>query len=317
MKKSYLVVLLSLFSLTIFAQKSKDIEAIKGQCGCFDIVFKYAETFSPDTAYKFHPGETLYGREWIFVVEESPKKVVIEHLLVMRDSMVIKHWREDWTYQDPHLLAYYATNDFRYVDVKNQNFTNGWTQRVYGTQDEPRYAGFGEWAHINGKSVWESRADAALPRREYTHRSDYNVMNRGNRIHITAKGYLHEQDNDKIKREEGKPDVLIASEKGYNDYVRIDASKCQAGQKWWDKSQIFWKEVRAAWADVEEKRMSFKLKDKVDDQRIMSHIYDLEKDKSVAIKDVKSKMMAILEKFVEWNDKPQVNVKGEKAATNK
>ena len=317
MKKYLFLLLANMALLSVYAQKSKDVDAIKGQCGCFDITFKYAETFSPDTTYKFHSGEKLYGREWIFVIEESPEKVVIEHLLVIKDTMIIKHWREDWTYQDPHLLTYYATNDFRYANVKNQNFPTGWTQRVYGTQDEPRYAGFGEWAHINGKSVWESRSDAALPRREYTHRNDYNVLSRGNRIHVTSKGYLHEQDNDKIKREEGKPDVLIASEKGYNDYIRIDASKCQTAQKWWSESHNFWKEVRAVWAEVEDKHTSFKLKDKVDAQRITSFIYDLEKDKSIPTSEVKNKMKGIIEKFIEWNDKAQAKRIDEKADTNK
>jgi hypothetical protein len=316
MKHHLLIILLSLSSLSIFAQKSKDIEAIKGQCGCFDITFKYAETFSPDTAYKFHPSEKLYGREWVFVIEESPKKIVIEHLLVMKDTFVIKHWREDWTYQDPHLLTYYTTNDFRYVNIKNQNFKNGWTQKVYGTQDEPRYAGFGEWAHVNGKSVWESRADASLPRREYAHRSDYNVLSRGNRIHVKPNGFVHEQDNDKIRREEGKPDVLIASEKGYNDYARIDAEKCQAGQKWWQKNQDFWREVRTAWAEIEDKRMSFKFKDKVDDQRLMSFIYDLEKDKNVPLSEVKNKTRAILNKFIEWDAKAQAKITDDKVLAN-
>lgn len=301
MKTTLLTALFSTALLTTFAQKSKDIEAIKGQCGCFDITFKYAETFAPDTAYKYHNRELAYGREYIFAIEESPDKIVLEHLLVIKDTMIVKHWREDWTYQNPHLLTYYTNNDFRYLNIKNKNFQQGWTQSVYGTQDEPRYSGYGEWAHINGKSVWESRADAALPRREYTTRNDYNVLSRGNRIHVTSKGYLHEQDNDKIKREEGKTDVLLASEKGLNDYVRIDMAKCESAKKWWTANQAFWKEVRAAWQEVEDSHKSFKLKDKVDDQRIGSYIYDLEKNKALPVSEVKGKMKAVLEKFIIWN----------------
>lgn len=301
MKKTIFVFLLASLSLATQAQKSKDIKAIKGQCGCFDITFKYAETFAPDTSYKYHNRELAKGREYVFLVEDSPSNIVIQHLLVIKDTMIVKHWREDWTYQDPHLISFNTPNDFKYSNVKNQNYANSWTQWVYGTQDEPRYAGYGEWAHINGKSVWESRADAALPRREYSTRKDYNVLNRGNRIHVTEKGYLHEQDNLKIIREEGKPDILLASEKGLNDYVKIDMSKCEAAKTWWNENKAFWNEVRAAWDEVEDKHKSFKIKEKIDDQRLGSYIYNLEHDKNLPIKDVKGKMSAELAKFLIWN----------------
>ncbi len=302
MKKTALTLIFTGLAAMAFAQNTRDIEAIKGQCGCFDITFKYAETFAPDTSYKYHGRELSYGREYIFVVEESPKNIVIQHLLVIKDTMIIKHWREDWTYRDPHLLSFHTNNDFRYSDIKNKNYAQGWTQWVYGTQDEPRYAGFGEWAHVNGKSVWESRSDAALPRREYSTRSDYNVLNRGNRIHVTAKGYLHEQDNYKIIREEGKPDVLLASEKGLNDYVKIDPSKCESAKKWWEENKAFWNGVRAAWDEAEDQHKSFKIKEKVDDQRLGSYIYDLEHDKTLPAKEVKGKMKAVLARFLVWGE---------------
>jgi hypothetical protein len=301
MKKTLSVLGIMFLSYLAQAQKSKDIEAIKGQCGCFDITFKYAETFSPDTSYKYHDRELAWGREYVFVVEESPSKIAIQHLLVIKDTMIVKHWREDWTYQNPHLISFNMPNDFKYSQIKNLNFSKGWTQSVYGTQDEPRYAGFGEWAHVNGKSVWESNADAALPRREYTTRKDYNVLSRGNRIHVTDKGYLHEQDNDKIIREEGKPDILLASEKGLNDYKKIDMAKCESAKSWWNENKAFWNEVRATWDELENEHKSFKIKEKVDDQRLSSFIYDLEKDKNIPTKEVKIKMKAILNKFIVWS----------------
>ncbi len=303
MKKNMLTLFLSSVLGLSFAQNPKDAEAIKGQCGCFDITFKYAETFSPDTAYNFHPRELAWGREYVFVVEESPSNIVIQHLLVIKNTLIIKHWREDWSYRDPHLISFHTPNDFRYSNVSDSNYPQGWTQWVYGTQDEPRYAGYGEWAHVNGKSVWESRSDAALPRREYSTRSDYNVLSRGNRIHVTSKGYLHEQDNNKIIREEGKPDVLLASEKGLNEYVRIDMKKCESAKNWWEENKAFWNEVRAAWDEVEDEHKSFKIKEKVDDQRLGSYIYDLEKDKALPVEEVKGKMKAVLAKFLVWGQK--------------
>jgi len=50
-----------------------------------------------------------------------------------------------------------------------------------------------------------------LPRREYSKRSDYNVMMRGNHVEITDEGWLHEQDNEKVIR-----DKDLALEKAVN-----------------------------------------------------------------------------------------------------
>lgn len=300
MKKLLLIVGL-LFSMGGYAQKAEDLKAIKGQCGCMNITFKYAETFAPDTAYEFHDRYLEHATEYVFVLEESANKVVIQHLLAINDTMVVKHWREDWTYRDPHLLSFNTANDFRYTNIGKTNFKNGWTQKVYGTQDELRYAGTGEWAHVNGKSVWESTADAALPRREYSHRKDYNVMRRGNRIHVTDKGYVHEQDNDKIIRTEGKADVLLASEKGYNDYVLTDMSKCASTKAWWEKNKAYWSDVRAAWDKVENEHKSFTIKSKVDDQRLGSYFYNINKENLSSVEN-KKKLDAVLKEFVVFEE---------------
>ncbi len=51
------------------------------------------------------------------------------------------------------------------------------------------------------------------------------------RHEIKDYGWLHDQDNDKIIREQGKEDLIIAKEKGYNTYVRVDAILLQIGGK--------------------------------------------------------------------------------------
>ena len=65
-------------------------------CGCFDVQFEYAETFARDTAY--HPVLKPYKAravEYVTVAEESADNIVLQHLLVVNDAMVIKHWRQD------------------------------------------------------------------------------------------------------------------------------------------------------------------------------------------------------------------------------
>lgn len=86
-------------SLSAGAQLSEGKKNIEKLCGCFDVEFKYAETFSPDVNYKFHDREELSARELALPIEIAEKKVVIQHLLVMGDTSVIKHWREDCVYE--------------------------------------------------------------------------------------------------------------------------------------------------------------------------------------------------------------------------
>ena len=69
-------------------KKKKDIEAIKGMCGCMDIKFEFAETVSPDNEYNFYKNYLSGGRELAFVIEETSNKLVIQHLLVVLDTMI-------------------------------------------------------------------------------------------------------------------------------------------------------------------------------------------------------------------------------------
>lgn len=250
----------------IFGQKIKkvaDIAAIKNMCGCFEVKFEFGETFSPDTAYKFHENYTAGGLEWVELVEENSNKLVLQHLLIVSDSIIIKHWRQDWLYENTHLLAF--DRDSRWVATRlPKNTVRGqWTQKVYQVDDSPRYEGTATWVHVDGKHFWESTSDAPLPRREFTKRSDYNVLHRHNRHEITPEGWVHEQDNDKILRSE-KGDLLIAREKGWNPYLRVPDSRCQAARNWWPQHRDFWSVVRKEWDQVMRTQTAVKLHPKVD-----------------------------------------------------
>lgn len=250
----------------VFGQKNKkaaDVAAIKKMCGCFEVKFEFGETFSPDSAYKFHENYLAEGLEWVELVEENSNKLVLQHLLIVSDSMVIKHWRQDWLYENTHLLLF--DRDSRWVASKlPRNTVRGqWTQKVYQVDDSPRYEGTATWVHVDGKHFWESTADAPLPRREFTKRSDYNVLHRLNRHEITPEGWVHEQDNDKILRSD-KGDALIAREKGWNPYVRVPDSRCQAARNWWPQRREFWSAVRKEWEQILNTQSAVKLLPKVD-----------------------------------------------------
>lgn len=248
--------------VSAFAQKDKekDAQSIKSLCGCYDIDFKYAETFAADSNYKLAKPYTAHGREWVEAIEEKPGKIVMQHLLVINDTTIIKHWREDWTYENTELLAFEKNGTWKKVSLPANAVKGQWTQTVWEVDDAPRYQGTSSWVHIDGKNVWENNTDAPLPRREYSVRSDYNVLNRTNRISLTKDGWMHEQDNEKVVRKEGQEDKVIVSEKGYNIYHRTDASKCTAAKKWWAVNNDKWIKVRKDWQDkIAKSQNQFKL----------------------------------------------------------
>lgn len=258
-------------------QKKEDIAAIKAMCGCYDIRFNFAETFAPDKDYEFHENYTSGALEYVFPISESKDKIVLQHLLVIGDTMIIKHWRQDWIYENTEFYSFYKENTWKYESKSPAEVKGQWTQKVYQVDDSPRYEGSATWVHVDGKHYWESEADAPLPRREFSKRKDYNVMTRINRQEITDYGWVHEQDNDKIIRaEEG--DILLAQEKGWNTYTKTDDNKCEVAVKWWDKNQAYWADVRTVWDELFSQKKTVAINMKVDDKIMFQRLFALEKE---------------------------------------
>lgn len=276
-----LSIIFLVFTVTINAQnkKKQDQEAIKSMCGCYEVTFNFAETFnfSQDSLYK--PSETKVdkGLEWAQLVEDSDNKISIQHLLQVgspESPYIVKHWRQDWLFENTDFYMYNGDNKWTYVSKPKKEVKNQWTQKVYQVDDSPRYEGSATWVHVDGKSFWENSTTAPLPRREYTKRSDYNITLRGNRHEITNTGWVHDQDNDKVLREEGKEDVTLAKEKGYNTYVKVDDSKCQAAQDWWKANSAKWVKVRTKWESVFARHQDLALQVKVDNKVLYKYLFD-------------------------------------------
>jgi hypothetical protein len=276
MKKIIFFLALCTASISASAQSKfeQDRQAIKSLAGYYKVTFNYAETFAPDTAYKFHPRYHSWGYEWAIIVEDSPKKIAIQHLLVVGDSMVIKHWREDWVYEQPTILAYEKDNTWKKVALKPADVKGRWIQKVYQVDDSPRYESIGTWVHVDGRHEWQSKTDSPLPRREFTKRSDYNVLNRGNRIYLTPNGWMYEQDNNKVVRG-ADGDKIIAQEKGYEEFTKADEAKFAYAKKWWAGQQGYWADARAAWDNVFAKNASIKLSGKKDGKLLYEQLFAL------------------------------------------
>lgn len=98
-----------------------------------------------------------------------------------------------------------------------------------------------------------------MPRREYTKRNDYNITLRGNRHEITDSGWVHDQDNRKILRKEGKEDVVIANEKGYNTYKKVPEARCKVAKEWWIEHNSKWELVRNKWDEIYKRNTNLNL----------------------------------------------------------
>lgn len=282
--KHYLVIALLffvVFNATAQSKKEQDQAAIKKMCGCYEVTFNFAETFnySQDSLYKPSKTKIDKGLEWAQLVEDTDNKISIQHLLQVgspEQPYIVKHWRQDWLFQNKDFYMFDGDNKWNFETKTEDEVEGQWTQKVYQVDDSPRYEGSATWVHVDGKSFWENTTTAPLPRREYTKRSDYNVTLRGNRHEITEYGWLHDQDNAKIIRQEGKEDITLAKEKGYNTYVKVEDSRCQGAINWWKEHDKKWATVRAKWSEVYNRNKDLHLEDKVDNKVLFKHLFDEE-----------------------------------------
>ncbi|KAB7528106.1 hypothetical protein F8C76_09505 [Flagellimonas olearia] len=306
MKKSLLLSMALMGVFTVLkAQEKKELdrEAIMDMCGCYEITFKYTETFAPEIDYEKKLDYTAKALELALPIIDEENKISIQHLLVIHDSTIIKHWRQDWLYENQEVFHYDKDNNWIFSKLPVDAVKGQWTQKVYQVDDSPRYSGSATWVHYDGKHYWENTSDSPLPRREYSKRSDYNVMKRGNRQEITSYGWVHEQDNDKIVREEGAEDVLLAQEKGMNIYTKIADEKCKIAQEWWAQHKDFWANARASWDKVYNRQGDLTLLKSVDKKPLFMHFYELEKANAK-----KKEISKTIEKFI--TEKTSENAEG-------
>lgn len=306
MKKTTTLALLTIASSVAFAQNKAALpqgrEMIDKLCGCFNVEFKYAETFSPDKDYKFHDKEKITGvTELALPIEVSDKRVSIQHILMVSDSFAIKHWREDWVYESNEIWKYSEGNTWTKAKVPAAEVKGKWVQTVWEVSDAPRYQGYSQFVPIDGTVLWQNTTDAPLPRREYSVRSDYNILNRTNRLSINDNGYLHEQDNKKIIREKGI-DKLLAEEKGYNTYKRLADNKCEVAKAYWEKNKPFWIKVKAAWDNYFAANNSIGLKATDENGKplnsLLSKLEIAYTEKEISDKEIGAKIKEAIDKFI-------------------
>jgi len=313
----------ALLSVSTFAQAEpgteqskfeKDREAILAMAGEFRVSFDFAETVSMTEGYELKDSYSTGATEYVDVIEDTGEKIRLQHVLVLDpreeggEPIVVKHWRQDWTFEDTSIAAFKGNRTWEHVDLSPSEVEGTWSQAVYQVDDSPRYEAIGAWTHEADRSAWLSAETwRPLPRREYTKRSDYQVMVAHNRHTITPTGWVHEQDNRKLVLDEnGQPDHVIAHETGLNTYVRIDDHDFSAGRDYMKRTEAFWQDVRDYWDGKLAEPGRVTIKPKVDGERLGEKLFALA-DEVEGSGEHEAEIAKQIEAFLVEDDQPQAS----------
>ena len=280
LKENFLILIGLIFfipyQLISQSKHKKDREAILSMCGCFEINFNFIETFnySDNENYIRSDDYSSYALELALPIINEKNKISIQHLLLVgmgKNKSIIKHWRQDWLYQNTHLYEFVGDRVWESINLEKKDVRGQWTQKVYQVDDSPRYEGSSTWVHVDGKSFWENETNAPLPRREYTKRDDYNLMIRGNRHEITNYGWVHKQNNSKIIKNDIESEI-IAKEVGFSPYKKVNDRRCKDALDWWNLNKSKWDSVRFEWNKIYNLKSDISMKKRVEGMFLYEHL---------------------------------------------
>ena len=278
---NYFFLYIFLISFSFVSSQSKlkkDTNAIMKMCGCFEVTFNFSETINLNNRENYKPSEdyqTSPVYELAIPIKQDKNHISIQHILQVGDDnyrSIVKHWRQDWLYQNKNLYIYEKDNKWNYKKLNKSNYKGQWTQKVYQVDDSPRYEGSSSWVHVDGKSFWENTTPAPLPRREFSKRKDYNVLLRSNRHEITNYGWFHGQNNEKVDRINSIEEEVLAFEVGYNYYKRVANDKCRYAKEWWLENEKKWEIVRNIWTEIYSQNKNLSLKSEYNGKRLYEYL---------------------------------------------
>ncbi len=280
---------------------ARDHDSILAMQGEYTVDFAFDETVLLKPGYERAPAMRSGGNEVVIVVEDSPKRIVLQHLLLDEKSgHVTKHWRQDWVYEAPNRFEFSADQTWQVRTIPAATNQGAWTQCVYEVSDAPRYCGTGTWTYGNNVPTWTSDISwRPLPRREYTKRSDYNALAVVNRHTLTPNGWTHEQFNTKVQRNADGSQVEIAREFGFNDYIRTTEVDFTPARDYWKATAGYWSKVRQRWDGFLTQAPGVHLKTKLDGMAMIIPLFTQAEDVQAG-KKVKDKQIDdVFAKYVE------------------
>lgn len=253
----------------------KDRMAILAMAGPYRVDFNFLETVGFSEGFKRDRPYHSWGTEYVFVIADKPEFISLQHVMVMyfktedggiSEPMVMKHWRQDWTFQDDSLWEYQGNNSWKKQQVPKNKRLGRWSQAVFQVDDSPRYEAMGEWQHNPSFSTWISDiTQRPLPRREYSVRTDYQILEGYNRHTIHRFGWVQEEENwKKVLDNSGQLKSFLSKEEGIGRYHRIVNTDFEPGKAYMNKAGLFWADVRAVWQELLDSKQSLAINKKVD-----------------------------------------------------
>jgi len=232
----------------------QDRQAILSMAGEFKVKFDFRETTPFVVDYTPIAAKISGGNEVVRVIEDTGRVIRLQHLLVVDAGdgkpMVIKHWRQDWTYEPAEILSYVGPGRWALTPVAAADRKGKWSQTVWQTDDSPRYGGLGRWVYDDGATRWTSEETwRPLARRDAVRKPVYDRYEGVNRHALTPTGWVHEQDNAKIGPRDGKL-VTFVHEWVLNTYSRFSDYDVGAADRYWAGTKGYWAQVRKAWDEA-------------------------------------------------------------------
>ncbi|MEM7009055.1 MAG: DUF6607 family protein, partial [Thermodesulfobacteriota bacterium] len=141
----------------------RDRRAILAMAGDYRVTFDFIETVPLRSGYVIKNPYHSWATEFVEVIEDKGDFISLQHILVMyikndegeiEGPMIVKHWRQDWKYQDTDVLDYIGNSTWQLKKIPAAKAKGKWSQSVYQVDDSPRYGGIGEWIHDGNYSSW-------------------------------------------------------------------------------------------------------------------------------------------------------------------
>jgi len=256
----------------------RDRRAILAMSGTYRVTFDFLEAAPFAAGAKPVAPYQSWGTEKVYVDRNDPKFVSLVHILEMRilqpdgkasDPMVTKHWRQDWSYEPAEIVEYRGLDRWQRRKLTTSGAEGTWSQVVYQVDESPRYASIGRWQHSTSFSTWVSGDTwRPLPRREWSVRSDYQLLIGTNRHTVIPTGWFQEENNLKTvltdQRAVSATQPYLAREYGFARYERIRDADFASADRYYERTKEFWDRVRDHWNNVFAKQDVVTLKGPVD-----------------------------------------------------
>ena len=292
--------------------RERDRLAILAMAGDYRTSFDFIETVGFTEGYQPKAPYQSWGTERVYVVANEPEFVSLQHIIVMHfvdadgfqsDAMVVKHWRQDWRYQDEEVHAFQGRGAFARRVLDQESRDSAWTQTVYQVDDSPRYEAVGRWTHAPGVSYWQSDdRRRPLPRREFSVRDDYQALYGSHRITITPAGWTQEEDALKLVLDENnRPSTsqpYLAREAGLSRYDRVLDYDFSAGDVYWRDTGAFWSRVRHYWDALYKAESEFSFVKSVDGVPMFMALFGMAGEEFESEADMDEAIAALLAPYV-------------------